>query len=176
MSAEPQIRELLEEILDSTRSPEEACAQFPELLPEVRRRLKRMQSVESEIDALFPTSNPDRPAPSSSETQSAERGLPQIEGYDVQEVLGYGGMGVVYRARHLKLKRTVALKMMLSGAYATAQELARFVREAEAVAGLEHPHIVQVHDVGDLAGRPDERKECLELWADVAALLERAEK
>jgi serine/threonine-protein kinase len=63
-------------------------------------------------------------------------------------------MGVVYRARHLKLKRTVALKMMLSGAYATAQELARFIREAEAVAGLEHPHIVQVHDVGELEGRP----------------------
>jgi hypothetical protein len=57
-------------------------------------------------------------------------------------------------ARHLRLNRPVALKMLLSGACASRHELARFVREAEAVAGLEHPHIVQLHDVGDLDGQP----------------------
>ena len=63
-------------------------------------------------------------------------------------------MGVVYRARHLRLNRPVALKMLLAGPYARPEERERFQREAEAVAGLRHPNIVQVYDVGDLDGRP----------------------
>jgi serine/threonine-protein kinase len=69
-------------------------------------------------------------------------------------VLGRGGMGVVFKARHLMLNRTVALKMLLAGDYAGPEELARFRREAEAVAALRHPNIVQVHDAGEVAGRP----------------------
>ena len=61
---------------------------------------------------------------------------------------------MVYRARQQKLNRIVALKMLIRGAYAGSQELARFRREAEAVALLRHPHIVQVHDVGETSGRP----------------------
>ena len=63
-------------------------------------------------------------------------------------------MGIVFQARHLKLNRLVALKMLLAGAYAGPQELGRFRREAEAVAALRHPNIVQVYDVGELAGQP----------------------
>src|SRR5258708_5601113 len=63
-------------------------------------------------------------------------------------------MGVVYRARHRKLNRMVALKMLLAGAYARPHEMARFLREAQAIAGLQHPHIVQGHDAGELEGRP----------------------
>jgi hypothetical protein len=63
-------------------------------------------------------------------------------------------MGVVYRARHLKLNRTVALKTLLAGAYAGPAERARFQREAEAVAGLCHANIVQVYEVGEHDGRP----------------------
>src|SRR5947208_3099247 len=80
--------------------------------------------------------------------------LPRVPGYEVEAVIGHGGMGVVFRARHLRLNRVVALKMMLAGAYAGPHERERFQREAEAVAALRHPNVVQIYDVGDSGGRP----------------------
>jgi formylglycine-generating enzyme required for sulfatase activity len=79
---------------------------------------------------------------------------PSIPGYEIEAVLGRGGMGVVYKARHLALKRTVALKMAPLGGQAAPQERARFRREAEAAARLQHPNIVQIHDVGEAGGHP----------------------
>ena len=63
-------------------------------------------------------------------------------------------MGIVYKARERRLNRLVALKMLLSGSYATPRELDRFRREAETIARLQHPHIVQIHEIGEHEGRP----------------------
>jgi formylglycine-generating enzyme required for sulfatase activity/tRNA A-37 threonylcarbamoyl transferase component Bud32 len=81
-------------------------------------------------------------------------GTDSVPGYVIESVLGRGGMGVVYKARHLKLKRTVALKRVLAGGHAGPGERARFRIEAEAVARLQHPNIVQIHEVGEADGHP----------------------
>jgi hypothetical protein len=73
---------------------------------------------------------------------------PAVAGFEILKELGRGGMGIVYQARHVRLNRPVALKVVHSGSQATADNRARFQAEAEAVALLEHPHIVKVFDYG----------------------------
>jgi WD40 repeat protein len=75
-------------------------------------------------------------------------------GYQIERELGRGGMGVVYLARQTALKRLVALKMIRAGREADPEERARFQKEAEAVGRLNHPHIVQVFEVGQHRGQP----------------------
>ncbi len=78
----------------------------------------------------------------------------RLEGYEVRGELGRGGMGVVYLARKVALNRLCALKMVLAGAHAGSAALARFRAEAEAVARLRHPDIVQIYHVGEAEGLP----------------------
>jgi len=148
---DPRVEQLLDELLDSGCTPEEACRTCPELLPQVQAGWQRLRAVKAEIGAWFPSSPVgDDAAPFPLPIAD----LPQIHGYEVQEVLGRGGMGVVYKAWHERLNRTVALKMLLAGPFARPEELERFLREAQVVAGLRHANIVQVYDIGDLGGQP----------------------
>ena len=101
---------------------------------------------------------PDRPPRDS----SGAADFPRVAGYDLLEVLGYGGMGVVYKARHLRLNRLVALKMIRAGSLAKPEDLARFAIEAEAIARISHPNIIQIYDIGEVGGLPFVALELLE--------------
>ncbi len=121
---------------------DEYVARFPHLADDL--------GVQFALDGALPFEGPRSAMPGSEPLPTSV----QIPGYRLEEVLGRGGMGVVYRARHLALNRTVALKMILDGAHAGPRQAARFRTEAELVARLQHPNIVQIHEIGEHDGRP----------------------
>ena len=119
--------------------------------------------------------NTDQPARNSCANPSARRNgapLPSFAGYEVLEQVGVGGMGEVYRARHLRTNRVVALKTVSAACRPGSAEyrvfLDRFRLEAEAAGRLRHPHVVTVYDVGEQDGRPYLTME----WAEGGSLAE----
>jgi serine/threonine-protein kinase len=145
-------------------TPEQLCQGRPELvgaLSEAIAALRRMRRLGAAVDVSDPTLMPDGPP----RTDGPERPAPPPAGsvpagYEILGELGRGGMGVVYRAKQRALNRVVALKMILAGSHAGRDERARLLAEAEAIARVKHPGIVQVYDFGELHGLP---YLCLEL-------------
>src|SRR5262245_24855035 len=148
MADDPRVQELLDALHDSDATPEEVCGSCPELLPVVRDRWRQLRRLRADLSVLFPPSGP------ATRQRPDWTVLPEIPGHEVEAVLGRGGAGIVFRARHVRLNRPVAIKMLLAGAYAQPTEQERFRREAEAVASLRHPNVVQVYDVGEVDGHP----------------------
>jgi len=155
MSRNAQVLRLLEEILESEKSPEEACRDFPELLTEVQRRWEEFQFIDLQVRTLLPglvtsvdagTTAP--PAPESKPRVPAAFGR-----YQVQGPLGEGGFGAVYLGHDTQLNRPVAIKLLRAGARTESPDDEQVLQEARRLAQMRHPGIVAVHDVGTHAGQ-----------------------
>ena len=148
---------------------EELVGRFPEYGPRIRQQYAVHLALHSRLpsprDATGKTEMPGPGADEPARTVLAPgqaglgaRGNAEssagIPGYELLGELGRGGMGVVYKARQIHLNRVVALKMILSGSHAGSAERERFLAEAEAVARVQHPNLVQIYDIGAFEGRP----------------------
>jgi tetratricopeptide (TPR) repeat protein len=146
----PQVEDLLVRWEETRQAQcpetvESLCREHTELRSEVRQRIEALQRM---YRVLSMATSDDDPFDS-----SQSEALPEIKGYQCLAQIGCGGMGVVYRARQIGLGRSVAIKM-LRGGFSDRRSLARFRTEAESVARLKHPNIVQIHDVGEYQQRP----------------------
>ncbi len=143
---------VLREETGETPRLEDYLRRFPELAPDLKLQFEVEHVIQSRsvpAGANYLTVLGARLSRSRS-----TGGIPRIPGYEVLGELGRGGMGVVYKARQVRLNRIVALKMILAGIHASPEARVRFLAEAESVAKLHHPHIVQIFAFGDCDGHP----------------------
>ena len=153
-----EVSRLLEEYLSGLQSGEhldrdELLRQHPELAPTLEC-LEMLERIAVDLSAGDPAQ--DVP-PSSDNTIAFSKSTTERSGefgaYELLEEIGRGGMGVVYKARQRDLDRTVAIKMILAGHLASPEHVRRFQAEAKAAAGLRHPNVVDIHEVGQLHGQ-----------------------
>jgi serine/threonine protein kinase len=122
----------------------------------LRRSDQRTQIIPSDGMGTFATVPPAGPAPDSSTTPIASPATLQIGArlgdYEILRELGRGGMGIVYQARHRRMQRIVALKVLAPALASDAEALSRFRREVIAAASLTHPNIVMAFDAQEVDG------------------------
>ena len=126
-------------------------AKYSDVAAEIREHFSREAAL---TYALAPTNTLTRSTLSSADDTSPHHNKPLAEfgEYEIIREIARGGMGVVYKARHRKLDRVVALKMILGGKVSSRDQINRFYHEARAVAGLQHPGIIPVYEVGQFDG------------------------
>jgi WD40 repeat protein len=133
---------------------EELLRQYPDLADELRSFFADQDGFGRLADQIGPPAEPTTLSPTGGTDGGPQSGMVRYFGdYELLEEIARGGMGVVYRARQISLQRQVALKMILAGQLASADEVARFRREAEMAANLDHPNIVPVYEVGEHNGQ-----------------------
>jgi len=147
------------ESLERGQSPDRGAllSRYPDVAGELAEFLAdhdRLDALARPLRAPTPALDVTIASQPAASDRSAEGTTWQIGDYDVLSELGRGGMGVVYRARHRSLNRTVALKTILAGQLASSDDRSRFQAEAVAAARLSHPGIVAIYEVGEAAGQP----------------------
>jgi len=131
---------------------EALLADHPELADRLRTFFADYDRIDRQAAGLRLSEDPERTIDRPEQAGDVPR-MRDFGGYELLEVIARGGMGVVYKARNMRLNRVVALKMILAGPRATQRDVARFHAEAQAAASLDHPHIVPIYEVGEHEGR-----------------------
>lgn len=154
----PRIEDLLLEVPDAERADLLAMLirlerEFRSLGADIEEYQRRFPDYKHILDTLFRDPSGETPFTGKIDIQPPIM-TPNIPGYDVDGLLGTGGMGLVFKGRHKGLDLPVAVKMIRSGAWSRPEDLVRFQLEARAVAGLNHSNVVRVYDYGQHDGLP----------------------